>query len=58
MQRGSRKGCCGSKKRKAPVVAVTFGGALVCFCFVSSTFLVVTVGASLVVLGIYLLKNQ
>ncbi|MCL2036936.1 MAG: hypothetical protein FWG83_06085 [Oscillospiraceae bacterium] len=48
---------CVPARSKAPIVAVTFGGALLCFSFVSATFLVVTVGISLVVLGIWLLKN-
>ncbi|MCL1789185.1 MAG: hypothetical protein FWG33_02405 [Oscillospiraceae bacterium] len=52
-----RRGRCCKKKSKTPIVTVTFGGALVCFCFVSHTLLVVTVGVSLVVLGVWLIKQ-
>ncbi|MCL1866659.1 MAG: hypothetical protein FWF82_04550 [Oscillospiraceae bacterium] len=60
--RGGRRRCpdcnnCGQKKSKTPIAIMTFGGALVCFCFISSTFLIVTVGVTLIVLGVYLLKN-
>jgi uncharacterized membrane protein HdeD (DUF308 family) len=50
--------CSSFRKSRAPVVAVTFGGALLCFCFVSHTLLIVTIGVALIVLGIYLLKNS
>jgi len=53
-----RRGKFCGKKNKAPIVAVTFGGALVCFCFISHTLLVVTIGAALIVLGVWLLKNS
>jgi uncharacterized membrane protein HdeD (DUF308 family) len=49
--------CKKAKKRKSSIVTVAFGGALLCFCFISSTLLVVTVGVSLICLGIWLLRN-
>jgi len=45
----------GEKKRDAPVAVVTFGGALLCFCFISAKMLVITVAVALIVLGIWLL---
>jgi len=47
---------CG-KKNKAPIAVVTFGGSLLCFCFISPTLLVITLGFALIVLGIWLFKN-
>ncbi|MCL1832320.1 MAG: hypothetical protein FWG45_05345 [Oscillospiraceae bacterium] len=49
--------CKNGRNRKAPIATVAFGGALICFCFISPTLLVVTVGLSLIVLGIWLLRN-
>lgn len=53
-----RRGTVCTKKKNAPIVVVCFGGSLLCFCFVSPTLLVVTLGVSLVVLGVWLLKNN
>jgi len=49
-----RKGKCNPK---APIVVVTFGGALLCFCFVSPKMLVVAVAIALIALGIWLMRN-
>jgi hypothetical protein len=51
------KCCQDSKNNKAPIAAVTFGGALLCLCFISHTLLVLTVGVSCIALGVYLLRN-
>jgi hypothetical protein len=56
--RNCNRGYGVAKNKKAPIAAVTFGGALLCFCCVSRTVLVVTVGVSCIALGIYLLKNN
>jgi uncharacterized membrane protein HdeD (DUF308 family) len=53
-----RRGNVCVKRRKAPIVSITFGGALLCFCFISHTVLIISIGVSLVCLGIYLLKNN
>ena len=53
-----RRGNVCAKRAKTPIIVVTFGGALLCFCFISSTLLVLTLGVSLIVLGIWLLKNN
>jgi len=44
-----------SMRRTAPIAVITFGGALICFCFISAKVLVITVAASLIALGIWLL---
>lgn len=46
-----------AKNQKAPVITVCFGGSLLCFCFISHTLLVITLGFALIVLGVWLLKN-
>ncbi|MCL1904281.1 MAG: hypothetical protein FWF94_07680 [Oscillospiraceae bacterium] len=53
-----RRGNVCSKKKNPPIVVVCFGGALLCFCFISHTLLVVTLGVALIVLGIWLLRNS
>jgi hypothetical protein len=50
--------CTKKEKKKAPIVVITFGGALLCFCFVSPMVLVCTLGVALIVLGIWLLKSN
>jgi len=44
-----------SAKRNAPIAVITFGGALMCFCFISAKLLVITVALSLIALGIWLI---
>jgi len=48
--------CKRKPNRKAAIVTVTFGGAVLCFCFMSAQFLVVTLAVALIALGIWLLR--
>jgi hypothetical protein len=52
-----RKSCCKQKNTKAPIITITFGGALLCLCFISPTLLVITIALALIGLGIWLLKT-
>ncbi|MCL2754451.1 MAG: hypothetical protein FWD35_01880 [Oscillospiraceae bacterium] len=53
----TRKCCAKSKNTKAPIVTIAFGGALLCFCFISPTLFIITIGIALIGLGIWLFKT-